>query len=306
MPARVQRFFDLGMTVTVFLWGFNYVALKIAYREMAVPTMSLTRFLLTWAAMALVCLARRESLRYPKGDALRLLLLGFLGNGVYMVLFLEGMARTSAAEGAIIVNSAPVFTILAAALYGYERMHAATAVGAVVALAGVAMVALGGKASVDGDLVGGALILAAAVVWGWCAILTRPLVERYAPFRVLTLSMAGAAVVIVPYGFSATVAAPWGHYSTATYLATCHVGLLSGAVGFSLFYAGIRRVGPIGAILYQYAVPIAAAVFAWMLLGDKLGWIQLGGTLVVFAGVGLATWGRQGRAAAKEAVQHGK
>ena len=296
MPARPARFLNLALTIAVLCWGFNFVALKIAYREMAVPVMSLTRFLLTWGAMILVCLVRKESLRFPKEDVWRLLTLGFLANGVYMVLFLEGMARTSAAEGAIVVNTAPVFAILLAVVAGKEGFRWWTLVGALVALAGVCMVALGGAADLKGELLGDALILASAVLWAWCVILTRPLVERYTPYRVLTLSMAGAAVVIVPYGLRATVSAPWSHFSAATILSTAHVGLLAGAVGFSCFFAGVKDVGSTGAILYQYGVPLLATFFAWLLLGQGMGVLQFCGMLVVFVGVAVAWRSRESQA----------
>ncbi|HRE02021.1 MAG TPA: DMT family transporter, partial [Ilumatobacteraceae bacterium] len=68
-----------------------------------------------------ICQFRREPLTYPEGSTIALWILGFLSMGVYMILFLEGMARTTAAEGAIILATSPVLTALLAVAMKHER-----------------------------------------------------------------------------------------------------------------------------------------------------------------------------------------
>lgn len=298
MPGRRNRFFDLGLTITVLVWGFNYVAIKAAYREMLVPAMSLSRFLITWVVLVVVSLISGESLRYPnRSDTVRILFLGFVASGLYMVVFLEGMAHTTAGEGAVIIGTAPVFVILLSALLGREPFRLGTLLGALVALAGVGMVATSGPERLRGEFAGGVVVLAAALIWAWAVVLTRPLVVKYSPIRVLTLSMAGAAPVIVPFGLKAELSTNWQALSPMTYLMLGHVAVLAGAVGFSCFYAGVKHIGANGAMLYQYCVPPLAALFGWMVLGQPFGWAQTAGMVAVVLGVSLA-WRSHGSAGA--------
>ncbi len=261
---------------------------------MTPQAVSVVRYLPMWAILVGLCLWKRESLRYPREDTFRLLALGALSMGVYMVLFLEGMQRTSAAEGAIILATAPIFTALLAAAVKQERFRWSVLVGTLTAFVGVALVVLGANGSIHGQLIGNTLILASAVMWAGCAVLTRTLVGTMSPLRVLTLSMPGGLVVLVPYGFSAAIAVDWVDLSWASWAMLAHVTVLAGVVGFTGFYAGVRQIGSSGAMLYQFLVPPTAVFFAWLVLHDPIQWMQGAGLAVILGGVIYTTRARRG------------
>lgn len=297
MPARfsgLKTRFSAPLALTVLSWGFNFVALKVLYLQMSPPAVSVVRFLPMWGILAGLCVWKRESLRYPREEVLRLLALGALSMGLYMVLFLEGMRRTSAAEGAIILATAPIFTALLAAATKQERFRWSVLVGTSTAFLGVALVVLGADGKVHGQLLGNALILASAVVWAGCAVLTKTLVGSMSPLRVLTLSMPGGLVVLIPYGFGAALGVDWGHLDLLSWAMFAHVTILAGVVGFTGFYAGVRQIGSSGAMLYQYLVPPLAVFFAWLMLGDPLHPLQGVGLAVILSGVIYTTRARQG------------
>lgn len=273
-------------------WGFNFVALKLVYEQMTPAAVALVRYLGMFALLVAFSVARRESLRYPRGDALRLLVLGFLSMGVYMVFFLEGMRESAPAEGAIILSTSPIFTALIAAAVGQERLNRGAFGGALLAFAGVAVVVLGGSGAGHGKLLGNALILIAAVIWAASTVYSRPLVERISPFRVLTLSMPGALIVLVPYGLRPALETPWSALMPATWSMLAYVAVFAGAVGFVGFYEGVRQIGGPAAMVYQYFVPVIAALSAWLVLGGTLNGVQFGGMAVVLTGVALSNRAR--------------
>jgi drug/metabolite transporter (DMT)-like permease len=279
--------------MTVAAWGFNFVALKLLYLpgQMDAPSVGLVRFLIMWALLAAISCFRGDSLRYPKGEALRILGLGALAMGVYMVLFLEGMKGSTAAEGAIILATAPIFTAVFAALAGQERFRLGSLVGAIIAFAGVVIVITNGvhpAQQASGKLLGNLLIFLSSIVWAYSSVYSRPLVEKYSPFRVLTLSMPGALPVLLPYGFLATLSVDWSKLQSLSWIMLLHVAVLAGVVGFAGFYAGVRQIGAAGAMLYQFLVPPTAAISAWLVLGQPMTLLQGAGLIVVLAGLALA------------------
>lgn len=277
-------------------WGFNFVALKLLYEQMTPPAVALVRFALMFLVLAGFCAARKESLRYPKGDRMRLLVLGFLAMGVYMVLFLEGMRDSAPAEGAILLATSPIFTALIASATGQERLIRGSLVGAVAAFAGVALVMAGAPAADSGKLLGNVLILCSSVVWAGATVFSRPLVERYSPYRVLTLSMPGALVILVPYGLVASLEAPWATLSATTWWTLAYITLVAGAIGFIGFYEGVKQIGGPSAMLYQYFVPIIAALSAWIVFGRTLSALQFLGVAIVLGGV---AWANRARTVAR-------
>lgn len=279
---------NLPLIATVLSWGFNFVALKLMYEQMSPPAVGLVRFVIMWAALVLLCQALGYSIKYPKGDAGRLMFQGFLAMGAYMWFFLEGMRGSTAAEGAIILATAPIFTAFFAALAGQERFNPRAMIGAVVAFIGVGMVVATGAhevKEVEGKWLANGLVLVASAVWALTSVVSRPLVEKYVPLRVLTLSMPGGLLVMLPYGLAPTLAVDWGSLSAITWAMMLHMAVLAGVVGFAGFYTGIKQIGAPAAMLYQYLVPPIAALSAWIVFGQSMMPLQFVGLSLVLAGV---------------------
>jgi drug/metabolite transporter (DMT)-like permease len=285
---------NLPLIVTVLSWGFNFVALKLLYVEMSPPAVAFVRFGLMYGMLVVVCVWRRESLRFARTDSFRILLLGFVSMGVYMILFLEGMRGSAPAEGAIILATSPIFTTILAVLAGQERFSPLALVGALVAFAGVVIVIVAGQEQTGdpGRLLGNLLILVSSVVWAFSVVMMRPLLGRYSPTQLLTMSMPGALVALIPYGLVATLAVDWGGFSPTIWLLLVHVSLLSGVIAFIGFYAGVRQIGGAGAMMYQFFVPPCAAFFGWLAMGKTLVPLQGVGLVVVIVGVVFASWNR--------------
>jgi len=293
VPFR-RSAFSLPLAATMLFWAFNFVAVKLAYREVSPAALGLVRTVATYLMMVVFTAACGESLGYPRGSAARFLAMGFVASGLYMVAFLEGMGRTSPAEAAILLSTSPLFVMLLSAWLGYERLRRGTVLGALAALAGVALVAAPEPGSAGSHLLGNGLILLGSALWAVGVMLAKPLSEAHSPYRVLMLSLPGALVVIVPYGLGATVHTEWAALHPITLAMVAYVAVFAGGVAFSLFYLGVRQVGPTGAMLYQYAVPPAAALLAWAILGDPVRPSQVAGMALTYAGL---TWALRSRVA---------
>lgn len=285
---------SLPLLVTVGAWGFNFTALKVLYHEVPPPAVGLVRFVLMWIILALYAKSQGESLKYPAGKAFQLLSIGFLSMGVYMILFLEGLARTGAAEGAIILASAPVFTALFAVFFKQEVFQPKLLVGCFFAILGVGCVvsAVGvGQTNVSSQehWTGVGLVFASAVVWALQAVHSRPLLQDMSSLRLLTISMPGALVILVPYGLLDSIKVPWTELSMQAYATFAHVTLLAGVAGFLGFYLGVRAIGPSRALLYQYFVPPLAVAFEALILKQLPTIAQFVGMVLIVGGVTFAS-----------------
>ncbi len=276
------------LLVTAVCWAFNFVALKRLYAEMPPPVVAIARFAIMESLLVALCLAGKQSLRYPKGEALKILGLGFLSMGLYMVAFLGGMQGTTAAEGAIVLATSPIFTMLVAAAIGKEPFCRASIFGTFLALGGVALIVFSGGASTHGTLWGNGLVLLAAVLWAGSAVTTRILVADMEPLRLLTLCMPGGLLALLQYGGRAALEFDYGTVTPTGWWMLGHVAILSGVVAFLGFYIGVKQIGAGRAMLYQYLVPGMAALFGWAVLGQAMTLVQLVGLAVVITGVWLA------------------
>lgn len=289
MPPRPRLNGPLSLTVVI--WGYNFVSLKLLYREMPPEVVAVVRFLLMWATLWLVCLATKRLPKIERVDRGRILFSGFLSMGFYMVLFLAGMSETTPAEGAIVLATAPVLTYVFALLLRWERFLPAALAGTLMAFAGVGIIVGVGHHG-HGTLWGNGLVFGSAIAWAISTLVMRPLVGRYHPLTVLTYSMPGALPALALYGAAATVAYDPGRLTWVGGFNLAQAVLFSGVLAFLSFYKGLAQVGPAMATTYQFCVPVVAALFGWLLLGHVLEPLQGLGVVAVLAGVGMASFAR--------------
>lgn len=286
------------LVFTVLAWGYNFVALKLLYAEVSPPAAALMRHVLMYLLLVAVAYwwLSRGNPELRKTNWLwggwRIAWFGILSMGIYMILFLEAVNRTSAAEGAIIIATAPLFTTLFAVIARQEAFSSRVLVGALVAFSGVALVVFAGDEIRFDHLVGNGLMLASAVGWALGAVVSRPLVKTKPAIVVLTQSMPAALVILLPYALTATLATSWMKLSATSYLAFGHFTIIAGALGFVGFFYGVQKIGASGAMYYQFCVAPVATLFAWIFLRDTLHPLQILGMGVVLLGVVLATVAR--------------
>lgn len=286
MPTPIR--FSWPLAVAILCWALNFIALKHLYNAHLLSASQLAwfRYLVMYGGLVVLCVANKESLRLPKQDAGKLLWFGFLTMGLYMLLFLEGMRYAGPAEGAITLNTSPIMTLFITAALGQERLKLGSVFGAVLALSGVALVAvpkLGGA-----HFVGYVLLVVSALVWAYAIAIMRPLLNRYSPLRLMTLSMSGGLPVMLGYWLIRDGGALPTNMNTIGWIAFGHVALLSGILAFLLYYRGVHDVGAAGAALYMYFTPPLTALLEWLITGHVLAPIQFAGLVVVIVGVALA------------------
>ncbi|MCE9560363.1 MAG: DMT family transporter [Armatimonadetes bacterium] len=273
------------LVATVGLWALNFIAVKFVFAELAPSAATLLRTILVGLVFVVVVKLRRESLRFPDvAYRNRIVFQGFVSLGVYMVVFMEGMQRAKSSDAAIIMALSPLLTGIFSVLLKQESYRPRIFVGAGIAFLGIFAV----FAYQDHDptqYLGNGLILLAAIIWAFGVILMRPLLSQASPFVLVTQSLLGASLCVIPYGFRAVLTMEWSSVSLSTWLWLTYAAVLSGGVAFITFYKGIHQIGAGRAALYQYMTPPLTVVLSYFLLGSGFHWSQALGIILVIGGV---------------------
>lgn len=280
---------NASLLLTMLLWGFNFVAMKLMLLEITPATAALGRWFLMYGVLVLLCLHYKLPIWPERGlRGRRIWIQGFLAMGVYMVLFTLGMQEATPAEGAIILGCSPVFTLLLAAAVGQERFNLPILGATLIAFVGVALVVGGAQHDTNAQVISHLLLLASAAVWAVATIVSRPLVADANPLAMLTQSMPGGLIALLPFGAVDMIRTPWTSLTWATWGSFVYFSILAGVGGFILFYKGVKQVGAPGAMLYQYLVSPLALLSSVVVLKVGMRPIQLIGLVVVLTGVMLA------------------
>jgi hypothetical protein len=103
-PARRGWITDASLLLMAVIWGINFSVLKYATGAFLPLAFNSVRLLLGTVVITAIALVATRGQPWPsRPAALTLLGLGVLGNGVYQVLFVEGVARTQAGTASLVL-----------------------------------------------------------------------------------------------------------------------------------------------------------------------------------------------------------
>lgn len=155
---------------------------------------------------------------------------------------------------------------------------------ACVFVAGAGVVLLTGlEGQIDGW--GVALALTAAAAWAAYILLTRRVALSLPGLEGLTVASIVSLTIILPV---AAFGLPSAEFSWPIMWLLLGIGVLSSAIPYSLDTFILRRITPrLYAIITSFG-PVIAAVFGWIVLGERLDAVQLLAIVLVCAAAGTA------------------
>jgi drug/metabolite transporter (DMT)-like permease len=259
---------------------------KLAYGEGAtVGTLLAVRFLLAAVVfwfLVLVGGGAREIRALGRRDVGIALALGGCGYALQAGGFFAALTRIDASLLSLLLYTYPAIVAAAAVALGRERIDARRAAALALASSGLVLV-LAGAGTGALDPLGAALGLGAACVYTTYILVGEGVAARMRPMVLSAIVCTGAAMSLTAGGTllgefrpGALTAAGWGWLAC--------LGAVSTVAAISLFFAGLRRVGPTAASILSTVEPLVTVVLAAVVFGEVLSPVQmLGGALVLAA-----------------------
>lgn len=284
---------DLALLGVVLVWGFNYVPLKVALRELDAGVFTLLRFLGATPFLFLLLARTRADWRLPRADWLRVAAVGLFGTTLYQTVFAVASHLTTATNVSLLMALSPVFTVLlewtGGGADGRRRTtDAVTAAGIAVALGGAALVIGGGSRSIAfsvATLKGDLVALLASFLWGAYPVVAGPLLARHSGLKVTAwTSLVGALGLLAVYG-AGTAHVAWAQVSWSAWGGLLYSVVLTTVFALVVWYSSINHIGPTKVMAYMFLIPAAAIASGVAFLGERLTLGKAVGALLAIGGV---------------------
>jgi drug/metabolite transporter (DMT)-like permease len=260
---------DISLVLMALIWGVNFSVVK--YGTGLVNPLAYNGVRVSLAALLLLAITSFDRVNRPsRRDALLLLALGVLGNGIYQYFFVVGISQTRASDAALVVAASPAFIAIIGRVFGTEHVARKGVVGIALSVAGIALVVLGtsqgdaGQSSLIGDL----LVLAGSLAWAVYTVLLKPFTNRVNGLQLSAFTMLGGALSLLIVALPKMVSAPWRTLPTAGWLAIGYSGVFALVVAYYFWYRGVRILGPTRTAMYSNLQPVIAVLVAWAMLGE--------------------------------------
>lgn len=288
---------DACLLGVALIWGVNIPIMKIGLGNIDSFVFNAVRLCVSALVLAGFAFAEHRRGIRPDPDITwrQILCYGLLVSGLYQLLFLLGIDRTTSGNTALIISTVPMWTALLARVFLCERLPMLAWGGLLVALAGTVIVALQ-KGDVTADrqhLVGNLIVLAAAMAWSAGTVYSRRLLKSISPMQ---LSATGAVIALPVHLLMAS-----GNFvdslpelsSLSLWLIILYAGVLSSGLALPMWNFGVRHAGAAHAAIIQNLIPLVAIVAAWLIRGEDVTVPQVVGGGLILSGLVIMRVSRQ-------------
>jgi drug/metabolite transporter (DMT)-like permease len=272
------------LLTTIVLWSLNLTVTRYilthGFQPLAYATVRYGTAALIFVGIALVS---ERTLRLRRSD-LGLVALAALCLWLNQLSFVYALEKTSASTIALILGATPIFAALIGIAFGLERLSRKFWVAATISFAGVGLVAAGAPGGFSGDLRGNLLGIATAATWAAYSVAIAPLMERYSASRISAVVLSLGWVLIALVGFPQTADQDYSlGWKVWVLLGFATVGPL--VVTNILWFRSLHKIGASRATLVANLQPFVAAVFALILLSERMTLLQVVGGILIGGGI---------------------
>ncbi|WP_264211734.1 DMT family transporter [Leisingera thetidis] len=264
------------------MWSSAFTSARIIVQD-ASPLFSLAvRFLISGLIGVIIARAMGQTWRLTPGQWRATVIFGICQNALYLGLNFVAMQWIEASLAAIIASTMPLLVALAGWVLFGERLRPLGYAGLAAGILGVGLI-MGTRLSAGVDLLGVGLCVIGVLALTAATLALRGATSGGNFMMVVGLQMLiGSAVLFVaaPLTEDIFVTPTWRLAAAFTYT-TVVPGLMATLIWVLL----LNRIGAVRAATFHFLNPVFGVAVASVLLGEKLGPLDVLGVAIVTAGI---------------------
>lgn len=257
-----------------------------------IPVFLLAGMRFALAAVAMLHWLRRGPVEAPLSahDRRLLFLESFLGNFLFSICMLFGVARSSAVAAGVILAGIPAAVALLSRVFLKERIARRTLAGIACAVGGIALVSLSKDSSGEGSWIGIALLVGAVVCEASYVVIGKRLTGQVSARRISALVNLWGLALVAPLALWQARAFDFAAPGPSTWALLLFYALAASMWTVWLWMTGLRQVPASRAGVFTVFLPVSTAAVGVLFLGERFSGAQLAAFGLALAGVLLATW----------------
>ena len=261
--------------VVVIIWGSTFVFTKLLLLAgLTAAEIFVLRFIIAYVMLLGFALTKKSFrlLSASLKDEVLMLALGIVGGSLYFLTENSAMNYTTTTNTSLIVCMCPLFaTALISLFYKSQRLHGIQILGTLMAAVGVVVVVLNGRFVLQLSPLVDTLAFVACLCWAVYSLLMIPATRHYSTLFITRKVFFYGLLSMIPYFLI------WpSHPSLQLLLRPDILGnlLFLGCVASMLCFLAwnwvIRQLGAVVATNYVYLNPVVTALFAWLILSERI------------------------------------
>ncbi len=281
----------LGLLFVNLIYGANHTIAKEVMPRFVQPFGFIV--LRVWGAgiLFLIVHALWIKEKIEKKDLSRFILCALFGIAINQLLFFKGLSLTTPIHSAIIVTTNPIAVLIFASILLREKITVKKVTGILLGATGaISLIVFGKEISSGADtFLGDVFIFINAVSYSIFIVIVKPLMEKYHPLTVTKWIFLIGMFMVLPFGFSETIAIDWHRLPAEISWEIAYVVVGSTFLGYLLNTTALKVLNASVVSIYIYIQPVLAVIIAVYFGKDRLTWLSMAASFMIFTGVYLVS-----------------
>ena len=282
----------LAVMGTNLFFAANFSLIKFISPSLVKPIgLNVLRVGLSLVFFWFASLSEKNTRSIQKKDLGRFILCGFTGVALNQMLFLKGLTMTSTIHASLLMLVTPILVTIFALWVLKEHFTLYKALGLALGIGGAALLVLQkqNNGQTNDYLWGDILIIINATSYSAYFILVKPLMKNYSTLYVIRWVFSFGFLMILPFGFSETIAIDWSVFEWQHFAALFTIIFFGTFLAYFFNAYGIQHIGAGNTGSYIYTQPVFAVLIAMVVLDERLSWDKVLAGVLIFAGVFLVS-----------------
>jgi len=276
----------VAMLFAMVFWGFSFIWTKQVLDVYQPFTIIFARLVIASSFMALLNIWLKRIKPLKKTDFVNILILSFFEPFLYFLGENYGLVYVSSTVAAVLIALIPLFSPIAAAIFYKQKIALLNIVGILISIFGVVLVIFTPQFNLKADPIGVMLIILAVFSAVAYSLMIMRISTEVSVVTIIFYQNFFGIFWFLPFFliFELNNFIETG-FVLKPFLNIIQLAIFASSVAFLLFTFGLRKLGITAANLWGNLIPVFTAFFAWVLLNEKLSWMNVFGIFIVIVGL---------------------
>ncbi|MET1179219.1 EamA family transporter [Peribacillus simplex] len=280
----MQYYYFSLLLLTSLLWGGNFVVGKSLVGHASPMTLTSLRWIIAISCLLPIVWWKERKIFPPRSAIIPLFLMGITGVVLFNLLQFAALEKTTATNVGLISTLNMISIAIFSFFFLKERINILQMFSMFLSLIGVILVLSKGNIDLflslrfnSGDL----YMMAAVCVWGIYSVCSKWAMITTTPMMSTLYSGIFGLIVLLPFNFSNFTVS---NINTSFIQSILYTGVISTVACMVLWNIGVQKLGTTTSGIFLNFNPIFTAILAFLLLGEKMTWVQGIGSGIVIIG----------------------
>ncbi len=282
-----------------FIWGMNWPAIRTVVTEMSPWSFRAICLSVGTATLFGVSLFRGKSLSVPRREILPLIFVGLLNVTAYHLFSAFGLSMMEAGRGVILAFTFPLWSVLFGAVILRERLTPSRVTALLFGLAAMGLLMGPEVAKLGQASWGGILLICSAISWAAATMAFKLFKWTLASGELAAWQLLIGSVPVVTAALIIDPAPDFSALSNGAVIALVYSSAIAVSFGQWIWFRILQIMPTAVASISTLACPVVGVFASALLIGEVIGWRELGALALVCSALAIVLVGRSGWQALK-------